>query len=695
MAWGLEAVQVLPPQHYNPSQHLSLDTLEGLALLSETVTLRHGRTLLLAQIQSRTMTKATAFKGTDLHLKRQDVLKAKIAAGLNRITPSLDTQAPEQTTPTDPDDPPSLDLRKKRKAVRDVSYRPRTRIKVVRPTPRLISPPIALAPSAVGDPPTTTHAELRRSSPAAVDEQPETDRPRWRATDRAKERLTEATTGSVRDNDIPKHSHGHPSPSSQSQRSVPIDADRNADSSDHSSIGSSPSIELMRNHDGPNGFLPSETDELTLPFPSNHPSVAGSEGQSALERAEDSSVQEPPPSPSILQLDWHGDEVESTLDSATDCLRSQKPLNSTCIEMVLAIVATGRLEIVDPAYVDCTAPKIKPPLRRECSHLPTTFLIPLHHPQPPAHWTLAALRSGKATFYNSCRSSQYEQQAQKALEMFYRSQSQPYSSPPLDFEVCNTPQQNNDVDCGTFILAYAVYLTAQRPFPPRINAVMWRFIFNAMLDASFSTSDLPSNDPPSLLWPDDLPNNKSVDHGSQGKREIDRREQYHAHLRGQVRSLPHKLAVSQDAVNNVKELSTTLHVIKEQRDELHDLVQQEQEAIIAECERFTHLQESITRLGFLSYGASVKESVAKPHAEARATRDRINKEYHESASRQMAMARGMAAVTTIHDSYSRCLCAVKEKRQAMVAEIRQIDRHEERVRVEREQWMRELEEGGS
>lgn len=264
----------------------------------------------------------------------------------------------------------------------------------------------------------------------------QTDRPRWRATDQAKERLTEATTGSVRDNDIPEHSHGHPSPSSQIHRSVPIDADRNADGSDHSSIGSSPSIELMRNHDGPNRFLPSETDELTLPFLSSHPSVTGSEGQSALERAEYSSVQESPPSPSILQSDWHGDEVAGTLDCATDCLRSQKPLNSTCIERVLAIVATGRLELVDPAYVDCTSPKIKSPLRRKCSHLPTTFLIPLHHPQPPAHWTLAALHSGKAIFYNSCRSSQYEQQAQKALEMFYRSQSQPYSSPPLDFEVC-------------------------------------------------------------------------------------------------------------------------------------------------------------------------------------------------------------------------------------------------------------------
>lgn len=131
LAWVLEASQILPALHYNWSQYLSQNCLHGLAQLSESVDLARGRSLLLAQIQSRTLSKATGFKPTDPHLKLRDIINAKTAAdaGASRNVPSADEQANalllRQTTRTDPNSSPSPAKPRKRKAAKDMSWRPR------------------------------------------------------------------------------------------------------------------------------------------------------------------------------------------------------------------------------------------------------------------------------------------------------------------------------------------------------------------------------------------------------------------------------------------------------------------------------------------------------------------------------------------------------------------------------------------
>lgn len=95
LAWGVEASHILPPHHYNRSQYLSQNCLHGLVQLSERVDLTRGRSLLLAQIQSRTLTKATGFKPTDPHLKLRDITNAKTAAdaGVSGHVPVVDEKA--------------------------------------------------------------------------------------------------------------------------------------------------------------------------------------------------------------------------------------------------------------------------------------------------------------------------------------------------------------------------------------------------------------------------------------------------------------------------------------------------------------------------------------------------------------------------------------------------------------------------
>lgn len=56
----------------------------------------------------------------------------------------------------------------------------------------------------------------------------------------------------------------------------------------------------------------------------------------------------------------------------------------------------------------------------------------------------------------------------------------------LAYGVQDCPQQNNDFDCGVFILVAALHIVADRPFPDCIDGSTWRFIFRAALDVSFS-----------------------------------------------------------------------------------------------------------------------------------------------------------------------------------------------------------------
>ncbi|KAI4272796.1 MAG: hypothetical protein L6R38_006510 [Xanthoria sp. 2 TBL-2021] len=582
LAWVLEASQILPALHYNWSQYLSQNCLHGLAQLSESVDLARGRSLLLAQIQSRTLSKATGFKPTDPHLKLRDIINAKTAAdaGASRNVPSADEQANalllRQTTRTDPNSSPSPAKPRKRKAAKDMSWRPRPS----KGSKQLSSPKHRARAKNIDD---------NRSQPAWNDEE-------------------------------------------FSPLSLP-----------HASSGSELSgVDLL---DAMPLLLPSasHTSAITSASRSASPSTPTPTPSSSTPSA-------PPMDISIetvvsVNPDQQGHEIQSTVEYAIDCLRLGRQINTTGIQMVLDVISSPEFTTVDPAYVDCMAPKIKPALRRTSG---SKFLVPLHHTQTrPAHWTLAIVESGIALFYNSFRSSLYENQARQALEVF-----------------------------------------TNRVIPNHVDARVWRVILQAILDKTFST-DPASVQLSSRLGDASLPNIAApVDEVVE--REVGKRQRWHEELRQRVRSLSQQMTLNQTAIESIAEVSATLTVIKAQRDEHTNIVQQRQDAIDAECNRFTQLLASIPSFGFISHRGPIETSIAKLHADAMSTRVEIDKAHQDCVSRHRAIARAISAAKLIHDYYSERLYATQQKRDAVLTEINEVHRHEETARVERARWMEEL-----
>lgn len=231
-----------------------------------------------------------------------------------------------------------------------------------------------------------------------------------------------------------------------------------------------------------------------------------------------------------------------------------------------------------------------------------------------------------------------------------------------------------------------MYVTAQRPIPPRIDTRAWRFILQAMLDEPVLASDHTSRFHLDKVF------GKSVDYSFESTTEIGRRKLYQSHMQEQVRCLSHKLAILQAAVEDVDEISTTLHAIQRQQHALHGRIQQFQQDTTAECEKFERLRETISMLHFAFYGPRMEESAAEYHMEAISTRDRAANDYQKSSFRQIAMARAIAAVSTIQHSYAQEVTAAKKHRQAMLGELSELNLYEERTRVERDKWLQELAE---
>lgn len=167
-------------------------------------------------------------------------------------------------------------------------------------------------------------------------------------------------------------------------------------------------------------------------------------------------------------------------------------------------------------------------------------------------------------------------------------------------------QQDNGIDCGVFALVAALYLTADRTFPNRIDAHSWRIIFRAALDASFSVSD------DQVLELPPFPGSSGMSDTSVNEiTEIRRREPSDEDLRKRVKSSSHALNHLKTKVWGISEILSTLEIIQQQRNELHKYAVQEHSIVAAECERFTQLLESISSLGFARYGAAVAEGLAK------------------------------------------------------------------------------------
>ncbi|KAL9011939.1 MAG: hypothetical protein Q9173_003259 [Seirophora scorigena] len=187
----------------------------------------------------------------------------------------------------------------------------------------------------------------------------------------------------------------------------------------------------------------------------------------------------------------------------------------------------------------------------------------------------------------------------------------------VEFEACD-----NGVDCGMLVLVAALYITADRPFPECIGANTWRIILRAALDTSSSVSDPQVLESLSSLGPNGS-SDTSVDYGqdvlvaSAEIPEVARRERSHVDLRKRIKDLLHAPAHFKERIKGIDEILVMLEIIRKRRNELYDLVENEYEAITAECERFAQLLDTVLTLGFTRYGAVVEASLAKPCADAK------------------------------------------------------------------------------
>ena len=238
------------------------------------------------------------------------------------------------------------------------------------------------------------------------------------------------------------------------------------------------------------------------------------------------------------------------------------------------------------------------------------------------------------------------------------------------------------------MLVCSIYVTANRVIPSHVDARVWRVILQAMLDKTFST-DPASVQLNSRLGDASLPQ-PTAPADDIGERQVDKRQRWHEELRQRVRSLSQQLTLHQIAIESIAEISATITVIKAQRDERTNIVQKRQDGIDAECNRFAQLLASIPSFGFVSHRGPLENSIAKLHADVMSTRVAINEARKDCISRQSALARAIAAASLIHDYYSERLHAAKQERDAVLAEINEVHRHEESARAERARWMEEL-----
>ncbi|KAI4136713.1 MAG: hypothetical protein LQ341_005486 [Variospora aurantia] len=657
-AWGVESSQVLEPKHYKQDQGLSQACLQSLAHLSEHVPLEDGRSLILHQIQHRTLSKVTGFRDTDLHLKPRDIKRALAAARVqtaetadssdhqssaSSTNPSASTAAPQgdsnepQFLPQ-PSGPSRRAPRKKRKT--NYFYSSKGKVRKLPAIERPVSPSFTHASNGTDVGP-DVNLEIKL--------------------------VDDSVVGPVVD----------PVVDSEVDTDVDLAATRLGEDEPFTITGEcSPDIELARTQTGPNlsAWFPDEPSDLH---------AMGAEPQSLPEQVCQGTAK-------VHEFASVDDMPESILQAALDSLAPRKRLTTTTIEWILESFNADRYQFVDPASSKCRNPKSKPPVNSKFDVFSTKFMIPMYHIEQ--HWTLGTLEAGRADFYDSLRSTMHEKDARKVLGAFYQSRFEgnvPWSLPALELKPCQTPQQGTGVDSGMYVVIAAMYLMANRPLPECFDIDTCRFILRAALDVSFSQSDDRSLEPPSSprrLEPPDP--NVGPRHGVCA--EIARREHHQADLRKRVEHLRRASASLAAKIQGLDEMLKTLTILQQQRDGLHIQIRKEQEIHAAECAKIERLIQTIPGYGFAFSQAAIEQGLIGAHGKAISLHDIINLNLGRSAVKQAVVAKAVVVATSLGKSYTERLTGVRRRQQMALDEIVEIDRFEETLRAERGRWMEEL-----
>ncbi|KAI4122943.1 MAG: hypothetical protein LQ338_005536 [Usnochroma carphineum] len=375
------------------------------------------------------------------------------------------------------------------------------------------------------------------------------------------------------------------------------------------------------------------------------------------------------------------DEDEGPASRSARAIESLQPggrLTTTCIQLVLDAFDPERFRIVDHAYIDCRNPRPRPALRASSQ---SNMLAPIHLEDARGHWTLATIQSGTACFYDSALAPAHEKRARKALNVFYQSQQQPKassSSSQLAFKVHDCPQQNNDFDCGVFILVAALHIVADRPFPDCIDGSTWRFIFRAALDV-LGTGGVSDT------------NVCCKDGGlaASNRTEIARRQHFQSYLRQRLDGLQRKLTNLEDKVKEIQNVSTTLNTLQERRKEIHDDLTTELAEWDTDCEHLAYMESDAT-LHLKRSRTTVEEYLQRALDRARRSRAAVSTKIEKSAPKELSIARAVVCASTLYEQYQGRLEDVQAEQKEVLLAIIAIDLHEGQARAERHTWLREL-----
>ncbi|KAL8798205.1 MAG: hypothetical protein Q9182_006864 [Xanthomendoza sp. 2 TL-2023] len=160
-------------------------------------------------------------------------------------------------------------------------------------------------------------------------------------------------------------------------------------------------------------------------------------------------------------------------EGALSTLRAGEWVSATAIELVLSMCFVDGVRVfhgfslLHPTIAD----------RRARSQI---ILLPIHH---QSHWILAKVdvESRLITMYDFLSDALIGVAEQALLH---------FCTPLVDdkstwsFIAVHSPTQNNNYDCGVFLLITALHILAQLDVPSSYNCDMWRTIFEAMLGGS-------------------------------------------------------------------------------------------------------------------------------------------------------------------------------------------------------------------
>lgn len=168
------------------------------------------------------------------------------------------------------------------------------------------------------------------------------------------------------------------------------------------------------------------------------------------------------------------------LAGALESLAPHAWVSATAIQLVFDAIRPAYCRYVDSAFIpsDLNAAQQKPLLHFKGE---TRIWLPIHHGD---HWSLAIidLACHLITIHSSLQHPRYERESRERVEAFMKflNRHDQYHEASWTQVETNT-QQQNDFDCGLFLLISAFCDISAHAFPTQVHSAHWRHLFRCFL----------------------------------------------------------------------------------------------------------------------------------------------------------------------------------------------------------------------